>query len=405
MTIKSLTQRALPRRLALGVVLMMAATACAGADSATSSVDQPTTTEVAAPTTTAPSTTTIPPTTTTTTMAFPPRLPTSGLFTFDSPSEVIPNGPDGAWDWQFTDPGAVFVDDDGVIHALQNGFVRWPAPVGVGYWRSEDAGRTWVEVSEDPVFDGTELPYVGIAALASSLIVTDDGTWVLYFYTWDRAGWPAGPSTIGRATAPGPAGPWTADEQPVMLPGSEDEWDAFYVRSPSVIYEDGEYTMFFEGGVREQAMIGMAQSSDGITWTKYDDPTTTAAPFAESDPVLVPATSSEGNVWDQRNVYQPQVVKVDGVYVMSYASSSTVSDGFTLLREIGLATSRDGFDWTRSSGRIVTERGVTNATNVWFTELVELDGELLLFVEVQVGNETSVHLARASTDSVINFPE
>ena len=399
--------RALTRSLSVGTCLAMALGACGTATSGTptsttvSATASTPTTEASAPATT----TTVPATTTTTTTPFPPRLPTSGLFTFDSPSEVIPNGPDGAWDWQFTDPGAVFVDADGILHALQNGFVRWPAPVGVGYWRSDDGGDSWVEISEDPVFDGTDLPYVGIAALASSLIVTDDGTWVLYFYTWDAAGWPAGPSKIGRATAQDPTGPWVADVDPVMVTGADDDWDALYVRSPSVIYEDGEYTMFFEGGVRDRAMIGMATSADGVTWVKYDDPTTTEAPFVNSDPVLIPATSGEGNVWDQKNVYQPQVVKVGGTYVMSYASSNTVSDGFTLIREIGLGISPDGIEWTRSSGRIVSERGVANASNFWFTELAEVDGELLLFVEIQIDNETSVHLARASTDAVLTALE
>ena len=389
----------LTRLLAVGIALIVVLAACATADqglpSSTVAATEATQTTISTATATATATAT------TTAPAFPPRLPTSGLFAFDSPSEVIPNGPDGAWDRQFTDPGAIFVDELGVLHALQNGFVRWPAPVGVGYWRSEDGGDTWIEVSEDPVFDGTELPYVGIAALASSVIVTDNGTWVLYFYTWDAAGWPAGPSKIGRATAPGPTGPWVADEEPVMETGPDGDWDSFYVRSPSVIYESGEYTMFFEGGVRETAMIGMATSTDGINWTKYDDPATTEAPFANSDPVLKPGSSREGNVWDQRNVYQPRVVKAGNTYIMSYVSSTTVTDSFTLTRKIGLGTSIDGISWTRSAGRVVTERGLSSADAFWFTELAELDGELLLFVEVQIDDETSVHLARASTDAIL----
>lgn len=32
---------------------------------------------------------------------------------------------------------------------------------------------------------GDDLDYVGVTALASSALVQDDGTWVLYFYTWD----------------------------------------------------------------------------------------------------------------------------------------------------------------------------------------------------------------------------
>ena len=79
---------------------------------------------------------------------------------------MITNGPDLEWDWQYTDPGGAAYHE-GSIHVFQNGFVGWPAPVGVGYWRSDDLGQTWIEVSEDPVFDGTDLDYVGRAALAA----------------------------------------------------------------------------------------------------------------------------------------------------------------------------------------------------------------------------------------------
>ncbi len=390
------------RRLGTGIAVVLVLGACGtsgdGVTPSTAGALGSSTTSPTSPSITPATTTTSSPTSTTS--AFPPRLTTSGLFTFVSPPEVIPNGPDGAWDWQYTDPGAAYVDAHGILHVLQNGFVGWPAPVGIGYWRSDDGGDSWIEVSEDPVFDGTELPYVGIAALASSLIVTDDQTWVLYFYTWDAAGWPAAPSKIGRATAPGPEGPWVADEQPVMLAGEEGDWDSMYVRSPSVIYESGQYTMFFEGGVRDTAMIGMATSDDGVNWTKHDDPTTTTAPFANSDPVLTPASAKEGNVWDQRNVYQPRVVKVDGMYIMSYASSTTVTDAFSVVRKLGIGTSPDGITWSRSATRVISERAAGGEA-FWFSELAELDGELLLFVEVAVGQETSVRLATASTEAVL----
>ena len=187
--------------LITGVLL---AASCSDASPATTStvatVPESTTTTTTVPTTTTQATTT--------TTTFPPRFSAGHLFTFVSSSPVITNGPNREWDWQYTDPGgAVF--HNGSIHVFQNGFVGWPAPVGVGYWRSDDLGATWIEVSEEPVFDGTDLDYVGRAALASSALVEDDGTWVLYFYTWDSAGWPAGQSKIGRATAPAATGPWT----------------------------------------------------------------------------------------------------------------------------------------------------------------------------------------------------
>lgn len=362
--------------------------------SSTASPATTTTSTTAATTTT--TTTTVPPTTTTTepsttTTTYPPRFAAGEVFSFVSRSPVITNGPNREWDWQYTDPGGA-VYHDGSIHVFQNGFVGWPAPVGVGYWRSDDLGATWIEASEDPVFDGTDLEYVGRAALASSALVQDDGTWVLYFYTWDSAEWPAGQSKIGRATAPSPTGPWTADPQPVLFPGPEGSWDEFAVLAPSVIRTESGYEMFYTGRTRETAMIGRAFSPDGITWEKYDDPATTETPFTQSDPVFFPGDPREGNVWDQRNVMQPRVVLTDDGYVMLYTVANTITDPVLITQKYGLAVSPDGLDWRRSTGEVIRPSTIDTAA-FWFTELVYAEGTYFVFVEASKAGETEVYLA------------
>lgn len=354
---------------------------------------EPSTTTSSAPgttTTTAPTTTTTQPTTTTTTL--PPRFTTGGLFEAVSRQPVITNGDQPDWDWQYTDPGAATFHD-GSIHVFQNGFVGWPAPVGVGYWRSDDLGETWTEVSDEPVFDGSDLDYVGIAALASSVIVEDDGTWVLYFYTWDTAKWPDGPGTIGRATAASPEGPWIADPEPVLLPGSEGEWDELAVRSASVLRGDDGYRMWFAGTTVTESQIGLAFSDDGVTWEKYDDPATTEPPFAESDPVLRPSGAGDGNVWDKRNVYIPNVVETPDGLVMLYTSSPSVDDPQNHTRKIGIAVSQDGFVWDKALGAVINP-GIFNGLAFFYSELVYVDGTYLILAEVAPGNnETEVYAA------------
>jgi hypothetical protein len=67
------------------------------------------------------------------------------------------------------------------------------------------------------------------------------------------------------------------------------------------------YRMYYTGGINPDrmyirdpdhegsgSMCGLATSADGINWTKYDDPSTTEAPYAESDPVLQPIPSGWG---------------------------------------------------------------------------------------------------------------
>jgi hypothetical protein len=272
-----------------------------------------------------------------------------------------------------------------MFHMFHNGFNGWPAPVGIAYSRSED-GENWSLVQEEPVFVGDDLDYVGLTVLASSALVEDDGTWVLYFYTWDQGTWPA-PTKIGRATSPEPTGPWTADAEPLLVQGGDDEWDEYAVRVPSVVKTDDGYRMFYVGYTRQKGMIGMATSPDGITWTKYDDPATTEAPLAESDPVL--ASGESGN-WDQFNVLQPRVVSSPEGFVMLYSSGPTVNGSGAL---IGYAVSEDGINWQRVTEPIFDHTRVSGGRAIWFTEFLYQDNVYYLFFELGTGGNTEIYLA------------
>lgn len=310
--------------------------------------------------------------------------PAEDVFAVYQDSPVVPRGPAGSWDSQFTDPGAV-VYHDGLYHMFHNGFVVWPAPVGIAYSTSPD-GYNWTRFQEDPVFVGDDLDYVGLTALASSALVEDDGTWILYFYTWDATSWPA-PTKIGRATAPAPEGPWTADPEPVLVQGSEGEWDAYAVRAPGVVRDEDGYVMFYSGYTRQQGMIGMATSADGIQWTKYDDPSTTEAPFAESDPVFLPG---EAGAWDSGHVFQPRVESTPEGLAMVYSAAPSVNGSGGRL---GYAISPDGVNWDRSEGPILEASDVPGGRAIWYTDLLYHDDTYFLFFELGTGGETEVYLA------------
>ena len=88
-----------------------------------------------------------------------------------------------------------------------------------------------------------------------------------------------------------------------------------------------------------EIQIGLAISDDGINWVKYDDATTTEAPFSSSDPVL--KVGSPG-AWDSLRVWTPAVLATNGGYEMWYAGR----EGFTSLPQFGgYATSKDGIEW------------------------------------------------------------
>ncbi len=313
------------------------------------------------------------------------RIAAANLFTYPATTAIVPHGPTGSWDGQYTDPGGA-VYHDGTYHLFHNGFVGWPAPVSIAHATSTD-GFTWTRAT-DPIFSGNDLPYTGLTVLASSALVEPDGTWVLYFYTWDQTSWPGSSGAIGRATAPSPDGPWTADPDLVLRPGGDGAWDELAVRAPSVRRTATGFVMFFAGHTLSDAAIGMATSADGLVWHKYDDPTTTEAPYAESDPVF---TASDETAWDNGVVYQPRVQLTPDGWVMLYAVNSSVYT--TTAPKHGLAISPDGLNWVRTDGPVV-DAAAAGGRDIWYTELLYQDGTYFIFLELGIPSVgTEVYLA------------
>lgn len=126
------------------------------------------------------------------------------FFTLYSDTPVVPKGQPTTWDDRFTDPGAVLYHD-GMFHMFRNGFRGFPAESQVGYVTSPD-GFAWTKQGDEPVFKTSEVAYAKIAMYASSALVMEDGTWVIYFYTWDSSSFP-GSSVIGRQALQAPSVP------------------------------------------------------------------------------------------------------------------------------------------------------------------------------------------------------
>ena len=95
-------------------------------------------------------------------------------------------------------------------------------------------------------------------------------------------------------------------ENPIIVPGLYN-WRMSNTFNPGVLYEDGRFYLYERtaGGLRPfHCTIGMLESEDGVHFTHVSD-----------QPVLTPemAGSQNGSVQDAR------VVKIDGVYYMTYA--------------------------------------------------------------------------------------
>ncbi len=94
------------------------------------------------------------------------------------------------------------------------------------------------------------------------------------------------------------------------------------VANPSVVRTDTGYAMYYNGVASlndSHGAIGMATSTDGIHWRKYNNPATTDPLYAKSDPVLLPGASG---AWDAQRMVDPNVVRTENGWVMVYLSAA-----------------------------------------------------------------------------------
>ncbi len=256
----------------------------------------------------------------------------------------------------YINPGAVLVDDAGTFHMFANAFTAWPGTVQFPHLTSTD-GVTWTHAAEPTPLSSAAVPFAQPGADVSSAFVTEDGTWTLVFNTVNfTSAW-----EIGRATAPGPDGPWTIDPEPIVTAGATGAWDGGGVAWPSVVQTDDGWAMYYSTGSRPRTpagAIGMATSTDGIRWTK------------RAEPVLEPSAAWDGGALDR-----PRVQRVDGAWLMVYTGRT--------LNDRGLAWSDDGLAWTPDPANpVLGEDDFPVTGRMWDTALLWHDGVLRYYVEI-----------------------
>lgn len=138
--------------------------------------------------------------------------------------------------------------------------------------------------------------------------------------------------TIQNGAVPIITGPGGAD----WNRGSYGPADVLYNPTASNSGTDWTFTMYYDGTTGGLESIGLAFSSDGITWTGYDGDNDTKA-----DPVFT-GTFNAGD-WDYNYVSRATIIKYSSSsYEMWYSGgNNAMHDG------IGFANSTDGIHWTR----------------------------------------------------------
>ena len=283
------------------------------------------------------------------------------IFQGDDPSvPIVTHNPSSEIQNQYINPGAVLFYD-GKFHMFFNSFTNWPGIIQVGYATSDD-GYHWQMAQDAPVFVTDQIPFGGGKADVSSAIVTDDGTWAIYFHT-------VGGGEIGRATAASPLGPWVVDPNPVLKP-TADGWDQRGLNWPSIVRDGDEYRMYYGVQTRGGNAIGLATSTDGIQWTKYDEPVL----VAEAD-------------WESVKVDRPRVTKSPDGWIMIYQAGLRIE-------ERGIAVSDDGIHWEKYPANPIFNKDVFPIPNAktWDTNLLYLNGVYYYFMELGSLSGTDLYL-------------
>jgi len=222
--------------------------------------------------------------------------------------KVFESGESGSWEEKVSGPCVIY---DGTIYKMW--YTGSRAGVSkMGYATSSD-GINWVKYSGNPVLvPGGNGGWDDWNTWGSNVLF--DGSTYMMWYSGEQVR--DGTRRIGFATSTDGITWVKYSGNPVIVPSSG--WDSKFVHAGPVIKEGPTYKMWYtarDGGIWR---IGLAESSDGITWQKY-----------YGNPVL----DREPSIWESHAVIEPSVVLVGDTYKMWYIGS----DGTA--QKIGLAFS------------------------------------------------------------------
>jgi len=208
---------------------------------------------------------------------------------------------------------ALLVRDD-VLH------VWWTKKTGLDH-------RIWHATSEDGIAFGEVAPVTGLddgtVVAYPSVVVVDERFWMFY-----------ASGSIHLATSDNGVD-WADTGVQVLGPGAPGAFDTVSLLYPSVLHEDGRFTMYYTGFDGQTHAIGRACSVDGETWERSAE-----AALVHGGP----------GAFDNRAVAQPAVLSgKDGLWLWfgGYDTSQTDPGPY----RVGLASSTDG--------GVFDKRGVT----------------------------------------------
>ncbi|OGU48515.1 MAG: hypothetical protein A2000_16135 [Ignavibacteria bacterium GWB2_36_8] len=201
----------------------------------------------------------------------------------------------------------------------------------------------WVDYINNPIFTIENSPN-NPQAVTEAKIIKDNNL----FKMWYNNLYPGGVTDIRYAESVDGIR-WVSYDSVALESGELGSWDSYGVQIGTVLKEGNTYLMYYTGleNIYSSWHIGLAISSDGINWSK------------QPLPVL------------EANYVEPQihvdcVIRVSNTFYMYYS----ILNGY--YRSIGLATSLDGINWTRSQSNPIlnSSQGWEDYNGIYFPSVI-----------------------------------
>jgi len=186
---------------------------------------------------------------------------------------VLSSGGSSAWDDKIRERG-FFMYENGMYHMWYGGWNNdanndaydhsVPGLVNLGYATSPN-GTTWTKFAGNPINNNTN-PDISNIWIEDVFVVKDAGVYYMYAedeYTGDSEG-----THINLFTSTDKIH-WTlTKEKALARTGSG--WESSEAATPVVWKEGSNWYMLYEGiGTTTPGQVGLATSSDGVTWQRY----------------------------------------------------------------------------------------------------------------------------------------
>lgn len=186
---------------------------------------------------------------------------------------------------------------------------------------------------------------------------------------------------------------------PVLDVGAAQEWDCEWVDTPGILWDGTEFKLYYYGDSayfdgQDHTAIGLATSTDGISWTRQGKVLEMGAP----------------DDWDGHHIELPALHYESelGLYAMLYTGMDRVNYPLAGYMRIGLATSWDGLEWTKWPENPVMDVGSYPSFNdigvagpalykndgifeMWYTGVQAVDQQYDSYDSLKVGYAVSLN--------------